>query len=240
VNPNEIDELEIATPASFRPFDLRGEVTVYQRNLPHWRQAGASYFVTFRTEDSIPAEIGNQLRAESEEWSDMITNALARNKGVLPEELKREDDEFRRRTFARLESLLDGGAGACLLARLENRSLLADAMRHFDGERYDLYAAVIMPNHCHVLIRPYSGHELSELVGAWKSYTSRRIGGRRGPSGAFWQSESFDRIIRDEDHFRKAVRYILKNPAKARIASGVSWLWSCNVKHASIDSPESP
>ncbi len=27
------------------------------RHLPHWRQQGVLYFVTFRTNDSIPAEV---------------------------------------------------------------------------------------------------------------------------------------------------------------------------------------
>jgi len=238
MDSSEVDQREIAIPASFRPFDSRGEVTVHQRNLPHWRQSGASYFVTLRTVDSIPREIGDQLRAESREWSERITNALVRYEGKLPEELRREDDNVRRRIFSKLESLLDGGAGACLLDRADNRSLLADAVRYFDGERYDLFAAVIMPNHCHVLVRPYSGHELSDLVGAWKSYTSRRIAGREGASGAFWQSESFDRIVRDEDHFRRVVRYILRNPAKAKIPPGRCWLWSCNIQHDGIENPE--
>lgn len=27
---------------------------VYTRHMPHWRQAGATYFVTFRLGDSLP------------------------------------------------------------------------------------------------------------------------------------------------------------------------------------------
>lgn len=32
-------------------------ITSYERNLPHWRQDGAVYFVTFRLKDSIPKSV---------------------------------------------------------------------------------------------------------------------------------------------------------------------------------------
>ena len=43
----------------------------------------------------------------------------------------------------------------------------------------------------------------------------------------FWQREYWDRFIRDEDHFRSAVRYILENPLKAGLVNSVEqWPWS--------------
>lgn len=39
----------------FYGLDRLKPVTVYRRSLPHWRQDGATYFVTFRLQDSIPA-----------------------------------------------------------------------------------------------------------------------------------------------------------------------------------------
>src|SRR4029077_16871695 len=38
----------------FRGFDPYGEVRTARRRLPHWRQPGGSYFVTFRLGDSVP------------------------------------------------------------------------------------------------------------------------------------------------------------------------------------------
>ena len=55
-------------PPVFRPFNEAGEVRVYVRNLPHWRQPGASYFVTFRQDDSIPASVLAQWRDERQRW----------------------------------------------------------------------------------------------------------------------------------------------------------------------------
>jgi hypothetical protein len=37
-------------------FDLEADFQVYRRNLPHRRQAGVTYFVTFHLADSLPAQ----------------------------------------------------------------------------------------------------------------------------------------------------------------------------------------
>jgi putative transposase len=43
---------------SFREFRERDHVRVYYNKvLPHWRQKGCTYFVTFRLADSIPQSI---------------------------------------------------------------------------------------------------------------------------------------------------------------------------------------
>ena len=37
-------------------FDPEADFQVYRRNLPHRRQAGVTYFVTFHLADSLPAQ----------------------------------------------------------------------------------------------------------------------------------------------------------------------------------------
>lgn len=43
------------TEELFSLFDPDEDVEIGKRNLPHWQQAGKTYFITFRTADSIPA-----------------------------------------------------------------------------------------------------------------------------------------------------------------------------------------
>ena len=38
---------------------------VYERNLPHWRQEGGTYFVTFRLADSLPASVAEDVLREA-------------------------------------------------------------------------------------------------------------------------------------------------------------------------------
>ena len=49
-------------PPGFREFDPHGEFRYYERHLPHWRQPGATYFVTFRLADALPQSVLLELR----------------------------------------------------------------------------------------------------------------------------------------------------------------------------------
>ncbi len=51
--------------ASF--FDPRSEFGVLNRRLPHWDQAGAWVFVTYRLYDSYPQSLVQEFRAEQSE-----------------------------------------------------------------------------------------------------------------------------------------------------------------------------
>ncbi|HVC92622.1 MAG TPA: hypothetical protein VND64_02980, partial [Pirellulales bacterium] len=55
-------------PAGFQGLrdDLR--LDIYQQALPHWRQDGATYFITFRLHDSLPQAKLNELRAFKTDW----------------------------------------------------------------------------------------------------------------------------------------------------------------------------
>ena len=65
-------------PDWFRGFDPlyqepdRADAT-YRRDLPHWRYAGASYFVTFRLADSLPASALQEMREATALWESKRT-----------------------------------------------------------------------------------------------------------------------------------------------------------------------
>ena len=52
----------------FEFFDPRGDIYVHYRRLPHWEQAGTMCFVTWRTIDSIPADVLRRWRVERAAW----------------------------------------------------------------------------------------------------------------------------------------------------------------------------
>src|SRR5438874_12566677 len=94
-------------PPSFQGLHPDKPVTVYQRHLPHWRQPGATYFVTFRLADSLPQAKLASLRADRERWRKSHppprSDATARAFQVLFSE--------------RIEQYLAAGYGACWLRR---------------------------------------------------------------------------------------------------------------------------
>lgn len=84
-----------------------------------------------------------------------------------------------------------------------------------------------MPNHLHLLIRPYEGNSLSVIMKDFKGFISRKANIILGRTGSFWQVDYFDRFIRDEEHFQKAVAYIENNPVKARLCENAAdWPFS--------------
>jgi len=88
------------------------------------------------------------------------------------------------------------------------RAVVAAALQHFDGQRYDLLAFVVMDDHVHVVVGPRCVR-LERIVHSWKSFTAHAIGG-----GRLWQPEYQDRIIRDDTELRRTVRYVLENPGR--------------------------
>jgi len=97
----------------------------------------------------------------------------------------------------------------------------------FDGERYELGAYAVMPNHVHAIVRPMlpKEHPLETIIGSWKQHAATRIHQRAGTSGNLWQDEAFDRIIRDEEHLYRVLQYIGRNPQKAGLPPDICPLW---------------
>ena len=126
--------------STFQPFDQHAPLAQSWRNLPHWDQPGATYFLTFRLADSLPATTRARL-----------------------EEIRHLNDA---ESFAWIERHLDAGAGSCVFAQPENAAMMASALRHFDGTRYDLGAFAVMPNHVHALVRPLGGETRTKIVHA--------------------------------------------------------------------------
>jgi REP element-mobilizing transposase RayT len=183
-------------------FDPDEPVSNMSGNLPHWRQEGTMYFVTFRLADSMPQEKLNQWIQERELW----------HKTHRAPYDKRAKQEYARLFPERFQKWLDAGYGECILDRREVKSLVENALNHFDGLRYDLDEFCIMPNHVHVLVVPLESYELSEILHSWKSYTSHEINKILKRKGIVWQKESFDHIVRNAEQLEKFRRYIQENP----------------------------
>jgi REP element-mobilizing transposase RayT len=91
-------------------------------------------------------------------------------------------------------------------------------MRHWEGKRIDLDAAVVMPDHGHAILRITDGSTLSSILHSIKSFSSKRINRVLGRKGPLWLDESFDHIIRNETEWEEKIEYIRQNPVKKELA----------------------
>src|SRR5690606_3834240 len=72
------------------------------------------------------------------------------------------------------------------------RSLVAGAIKHFAGQRYQLHAWVVMNDHVHVLMSPLHEYTRSQILHSWKSFTANQMQRKHGRLGKIWQDEGFD------------------------------------------------
>ena len=192
-------------------FDPAYDLEIYHGDLPHWRQEGAVYFVTFRLADSLPQAKLRKLISDRANW-------LKLNKHKKKHEFTGEDWKIYNYLFhERSEKWLEAGYGSCILKRDDCLSEVVNAFLHFDGIRYDLDSYVIMPNHVHLIVTPINGYTLAQITHSWKSYTANTINRIMNQSGQLWRHESYDHIIRNEEALDAIRNYIKLNPVKARI-----------------------
>ena len=76
-----------------------------------------------------------------------------------------------------------------------------------------------MPNHVHVVVEPAQSFELSAILKSWKGYSATQAHRLLGLQDAFWQTEYYDHLIRDETDFVHSVSYVLDNPPRAGLTS---------------------
>jgi len=187
-------------------FDPKEPIADLKGTLPHWRQDGATYFITFRLADSLPQEKLNQWKQEKVLW--------------LKEHPEPHDEATRHEYYQlfpdRLQNWMDAGYGSCRLAGGEEKKRVENALKKFDGERYRLHEFVVMPNHVHVLVSPLADNLLSDILHSWKSYTANELNRLSGTKGsAVWQKESFDHIVRNERQMTQIRKYIQDNPKQS-------------------------
>jgi REP element-mobilizing transposase RayT len=173
----------------------------YRRHLPHWQKPGSALFITWRLYGSIPA------------------SKLAL---ILKE-------KYTNKRFLLFDNELDrAGYGPIWLKDPALAQIVVDACRYGETELdlFRLSAFVVMSNHVHILIWPKV--RLARITKSIKGYTARECNKLLGRTGEkFWQDESFDHAVRNEEQFYRIKRYIERNPVKAGLVNDAKkWPWS--------------
>jgi len=116
----------------------------------------------------------------------------------------------------------------------EARTLALQHCLHDDGKTIRLHAAVIMPDHVHLLFTALRDREgwtfaLPEILRAIKGCCARSINLLYGRSGPLWQDESFDHVLRGDESLQETIDYIRQNPVHKGLVSSPEqyrWLWT--------------
>ena len=199
---NEENPVQLDPSSYIGYFDPREPIGELSGNLPHWRQEGVTYFVTFRLVDSIPQATLDLWLREREDW-------LYRHPEPRNLQARRE---YYRLFVERFQKWLDAGYGDCVLGQPAVRAIVTTALGYFGTTRYLLLEWVVTPNHVHAVDTPIGAVRLSDIIHSWKSYTAKQINRLLGRTGTLWQKEPFDHIVRGPDQLDRIEWYSHNNP----------------------------
>lgn len=121
---------------------------------------------------------------------------------------------------------MDVGYGSCVFRESRFSQVMSSSLLHFQNRQCFTSCFVVMPNHVHAVMRPMTGYDLEDCLQRIKRYVSFHVNKALNQVGSLWEAESYDRIVRDEEHLWNVVQYIGRNPAKAGISADqwVRWI----------------
>lgn len=113
------------------------------------------------------------------------------------------------------------------------RDLVLKHCLHDHGTKLFMHAAVVMPEHVHLLLSPlrdkkgesFSMIELIQPIKSASAHTLNRLAGQAGP---VWQDESFDHVLRSDESLHRKADYIRMNPVRRGLVvqpEEYRWLW---------------
>ena len=190
------------TPQLLKFVNKKEYIYINGNKLPHWNQSDCVQFVTFRLADSLPQAKLMEYKQIKDEW-------LANHPKPWDEATQ---EEYNNTIGYKIDKWLDAGHGSCMLKDEKVRKIVEDSILHFNGEKYNIHAYVIMPNHVHVLLSPVGDNPVQSIVGSWKKFSAHEINKMLNQTGSVWERESFDRMVRNDEDFEAKFNYIEANP----------------------------
>lgn len=206
----------------------------YERHLPHIQPIGATFFVTFRLQGSLPKSILSKLITKRD---DALEKLIYRN-DLTETERHQQQYQIERQYFIDYNDTLDTiKEGPHHLKIPELAQIVVDRMEKYNKQYYELCAYVIMSNHVHALldfsvqlknikeaVTEDNYTQLEKVMGLIKGgsakYCNDWLREQKMPTCTpFWESETYDRFMRNPEHYNNTMNYIVNNPVKIGLCS---------------------
>jgi REP element-mobilizing transposase RayT len=118
----------------------------------------------------------------------------------------------------------------CDLTTDEIGSVIFNHINEQENKSFIPLDFTIMPSHVHMIIKVTQEGNKSEslafIMKRIKGHTAYLINKFLNRKGKFWRVESYDRIIRNIDGYKRFSKYIYENPIKANLLDrGENWKW---------------
>ena len=113
-----------------------------------------------------------------------------------------------------------------------DRERYCSLARHYAGRHgVDVWAYCLMPNHVHFVAVPKAETSLARWLRDAHTAYAHHVNRRQQENGHLWQGRFFSCVL-DEAHLWAAVRYVERNPVKARLVrKAEAYAWSSAPAH---------
>ena len=174
----------------------------WRSQLPHWEVERGYYFITIRCAGSLPRTVVEQIK---EVYASM--KAIEPNDGAY--------EALQRRYFQTVEKYTDTSKGFCPFRTKECADVITEKLLELDAVGWHVPHYAIMPNHIHFVAKvDIDSEDMHTVLSRWKGGTSHQGNSILKRSGAFWQRDWFDRVVRCDSEMERTVAYIQQNPVK--------------------------
>ncbi len=183
--------------------------------MPHIQPEEATFFVTTRLWGSLPTAIIKQLKTEH----DLRLESIERLE-TDPTAKGRALSDAQKRYFTQFDNQLDRPKnGPYWLAESAIAEITVKAIHFLHGKDYHLIAFCVMSNHIHLVIDTHelakSPRPLYKIMQTLKRHIAGKGNEFLHRTGAFWQDESYDHVVRNPQELKNIIAYTLNNPVKA-------------------------
>ena len=111
-------------------FDPKAELFIHDRLRPHWSQAGAIVFVTFRTFDSLPKDVIQRWESEKQEWVERVLHSRGSLRAPTPSQTVATDAATSRCDKSLPKAAMVRGANHDYQHWSKGVPMLTDVQRH--------------------------------------------------------------------------------------------------------------
>ena len=118
----------------------------------------------------------------------------------------------------------------------DDRTVYLNWLKEY-AERYavDIFAYCLMSNHIHLIAVPASDDGLEKMLKPLHMRYAQRVNRARGWRGHLWQGRFFSSAL-DEDYLWAALRYVERNPVRARmVRRAENYRWSSAAAHCGLE-----
>lgn len=189
--------------------------------IPHRMLTPQPTHLIMRLAGSVPKAELARLKKEREESLNQLFNAPERD---ISEYIKAGKSRINGLYHLGLDDSLHGkSSGPYFMSDPKVATIVMNALRWAENQnRWFLYAACVMGNHLHAVVRSPDGEteaSLRRIIQDFKRHTARQANLILDRTGeAFWAPVYYDRDVR-VGKFDTVIWYVLNNPVKAGLVA---------------------